>query len=596
MYPTTTTEGFGSDDNYKIIEDNTGYNVTYAMTDTDSEIENILVSQKPYHAMKITVAQYEPNVGIDGGWLDIKPLLEKTEAGQSLYEIIDLMDGAWDAVTYTKADGTEGIYGIPENGFTSMDGNAFVWNRNHLKEVGNSWKDADDDGTNPVPDTLSEFTKALELLQSVKGAQNASYNALGLGGENYSNLDPLFGAFEVPNNYYVDANGEIQMYMYDESVTAYAEYMNKLYTGAILSDGWTTDSMDTAIKKFSSEYSSCIYVEYWYLISLCESMVSNKLATDYDDAHDNVIGWQTTIKGDGSFSFTYPKDYQTVTTTGSYTSDLAGKTYTSPVHENPVKAGGFGSFGYITVIPQHMAEYALYTIDYIGKKMDCFESWYTGPTAYDDDLPDGVTPYYEIIDAPSNAVPIEENGEVIGYGRDSTGNIIGESLDDLIVYISPWSYEHGGETKTGGGFWADFDDEINRSALTSGCSNAMGNNTVVAKSLFHISEVMFDCWNIIVEVTDDTILNPMLYMPTLSNWAPVSILSLTVAKRGISSAFCQNNSQTGYVEGAAATALTITRKSLLVTSAKSDGQLYYYWSQDIVDQMTEWYNDFNDIA
>lgn len=535
LYPETGMPGFGSDHTAELIERSTGYKGIYEEvtgSNADNEINNILSTQKEYHIMKLTEAQYHPYVA-NGTFLDLTELLEKTESGRILYELIDLMPYGWDSVKYTDEDGNTGIYAIPDFGYTVMEDYGLVWNTKHLEEIG--WYETHDS----VPQTISELTEAFLSLQEYFGegvgnpdGPDPNYHAFGIGGANSAAVEIIMSAFDAPGatQFYVDENGEIQMYIYHEGVTKYLQYMNMLRKEGVISASWQSSSSADICNKFASEYNSCLFLTYWWLSPLCDTVVANGtmerygMTNDYETVHDELLAWNTRIRGDG--------------------------TYNSSVQEKAKHIGDASGVSYYTVIPFYMAEDAVYIIDYLSKKLQNFALFYGGEEGVD----------WKVVDAPADGQ---------------------ENWAEKIIYMDPWEYEVNGETVTGGGKWIQLTQSY-VDYIVDNSQYCTGTNPVEAKVLFHLREVGFDAWPVAVPDDDTIIHNPMTMMPVLEHWAPISILSRTTALRGMATAIDYS--------GDAEAAINITRESLKVTSAKRNGVTYYYWSDEISKEMTEWYN------
>ena len=602
MYPATGIAGFGADDSSKIIEQQTGYKTKYSElseANADNDVSNIFLNQEKYHTIKLTEAQYHPNAK-EGTLLDLTPLLKNTESGRLLYALIDLMDYGWDAVKYKKADGTDGIYAVPDFGYCVMEDSAFVWNVDHLKKVGY----VNADGTVKIPSTLGEFTDALTKLQQLFGQSNESYRALSIPGSNWSNINTLMSAFDVPNEFYLDNNGNIQLYIYDNGIIKYATYMHKLRNAGIISKNWQNTDQASAIASFANANSSCTAIAYWWVESLVNSVVAKgNLATDagvtndYQTVHDEVICWNTRIRGDG--------------------------TEGSSVQEKARYIGGEAGVSYYTGIPYYMAEDAVYIIDYLAKKMLHFAEYYGGRGISLEEINSGKTFEGETINDSfiTNNVHWMETeapeGAKAYYAKDDYSYQAFENYKEKIIYLRPYEYsvsyevdpakhsssenrtvksncqeikyELNGSTMKisvkGGGKWVKLTNRY-MDQIVDNSQYCTGTNSIAANVLFHLRETGFDAWQVTVPMDSSIITNPMSMMPPMNYWAPISILSRTIAKRGVASAIDCPDSTTPEK------ALGITRQALFETYKKGvDGTKYYYWSDNIVKEMTDWYKN-----
>lgn len=599
LYPETGMGAFGRDDPAQIIEDKTGYKMTYVElgTNADNDVNNALTSQEKYHIMKLTEAQYHPYLE-DGTFLDLTELLEKTEQGKTLYQLIDLMEYGWESVKYTDEAGNSHIYAIPDFGFVCMTDSALVWNMNHLEQIGFKAKYNKD-----VPDTLGEVTWALEELQKKFGADNKAYHALGIPGSNSCEISQIKSAFEVPWNFYVDENGKIQQYVYSDNVTEYVKYMNKLRREGVLSDAWQNESQAGANQKFAMELNSCTYISYWNVTPLINAIkdqgkIAASMGLDankntYEYLRENAIKWVTRVRGDGSDG--------------------------SKVQEIGMLEGDPGGVSYYTVIPYYMAEDALYVIDYLAKKMMAFADFYAGieGTHWNKINPGELghaEPAWE--SNPKGLSADAPKGEDYTKARDAEYTKY-ENLKEKIIFLRPYEYSYiryyntspdagnildeatmAQETVTvkGGGYWIQLTQRyIDQIADDSQYCN--GTNAISAEALFHLRETGFDAWPVAEPDSPGRIPNPMYMCPPMKNWAPISILSRTMLKNGIASAI---DVVKGDYPQACVDSLNATRegakskfetKTIIDAEGNTKRVKYYYWSDTISEEMTKWYNE-----
>ena len=569
LFPETGMGAFGKDDSAKIIEEKTGYKMIYQEmgANADNDVQKFLSTVEPFHIMKLTEAQYHPYLE-DGTFLDLTDLLENTPQGRTLYQLIDLMEYGWDSVKYTDEEGKEHIYAIPDFGFVCMTDSALLWNLDHLNQIG-----FQDKYHVEIPETLEQVTWALETLQAKFGS-NSSYHALGIPGSNSCELTPLKGAFEMPFRFYVDDDGKIQQYVFSDNTTKYVKYMNKLRHQNILSEAWQNETQAGANQKFAQELNSCTYISYWNVTPLINAVVSQGLIAksmglgtadnNYEYMRDNAIRWGLRIKGDG--------------TDGSY------------VQEQALLEGDPGGVSYYTVIPSYMAEDALYVIDYLSKKIEAFADFYAGqegthwnkiqPADFDETAP-AAADYTE-----------EKDDEYTAH----------ENLAEKIIFIRPYEYSYtkysnkdasaGNRLDTenmdeevitvkGGGFWAKLTKRY-IDQIADNSQYCTGTNAISAKSLFHFRETGFDAWPVSEPKGEGRIPDPMFMCPPMKMWAPISILSRTVLKNGIASAIDAADP----VES-----LNATRQGAREKFLRKDGVKYFYWSDEISQEMTKWYTE-----
>lgn len=585
MYPYSGISGFTdgakSSDTAKIIEEKTGYNIEYYELSSgqgDQDVNNIINTRQEYHFLKLDSAQYDPYLKQER-FLDLTELLEKTPAGRKLYQLIDLMEYGWEAVTYVDEAGKKHIYGIPDYGYCVMTDSALIWNTEHLKAIGYK----NDDGSAKIPSCLSEVTDALHKLQEKYGTTK-EYHAFGIPGKHSCEVTPLKGAFEVPFQFFVDANGNIQQYIFSDNIMEYTKYMSGLKGDNIISNNWQKEEAAPACTKFGQGLYSCVFLPYWQVTPLLNACVkqNEKQEKDPDGAigqmgipkgldaqtiKNEYIAWSTRIRGDGS--------------NGSINQEVART------------EGGEAGVSYYTVIPSYMASTALYTIDFLSKKMEAFAAYYGGT--------EGV--HFNRVEAPAGAPEYdgtkETEREIAKY----------ENYDTRTIFLKPWEFSYDdytpvyenvtledgttvqklvgaekGETITekGGGYWVQLTDRYIKQ-IVDNSQYCNGTNKVSANRLFHLRETGFSGWPVAVDDDETIIHNPMAMMPPMEHWAPISILSRGVAKDGVASGIQRGDPVKAEAQ------IKNARESMYVKKQKQNGVTYYYWSDDIINEMTAWY-------
>ncbi len=468
LYPETGIGAFGKDDTAKIIKNTTGYTIEYTElgSNADADVTNYLNTHAQFHFMKLTEAEYHAHLE-KAELCDLTDLLHNTTAGRTLYQLIDLMDYGWDAVTYVDDAGQKHIYGIPDFGYVSMTDSAMIWNTRHLELIG--FKNQFPDNVSGLPETLTEVTWAFEKCQERFGADK-KYHAFGLNGSNSVEVTQLKGAFEVPLFFYVDDNGDIMQYVYSDNTTDYAMYMNMLRKKGILYEDWQKESSAGSLySKFAQEKYSCVFQPYWNVNGLLDAIFTTDSETkDGMISHfgadptaigeteserrewikENLIGWQLRVRGDG-YSFVGDD----------------GQTHTCKDQEKARIEGGPAGVSYYTCIPAYMQDKALYVIDFLAKKMEFFGDFYGGngyskeqiDAEFNGDpskLPED-THWYEI-DAPDGA-PTKEDYETYveqykakGYTDES---VIGELIESEVynrwedlgakkIFLRPYSFSY----------------------------------------------------------------------------------------------------------------------------------------------------------
>ena len=577
LFPNAGMKAFGKDDTAKIIERETGYKVKYeelASQGMESTVGNYLGTREKFNFMKLNDGCYTPYLE-KGYFLDLTDLLEKTPEGQVLYQLIDLMDYGWEAVTYTDSKGEKHIYGIPDFGYVHMIDTALIWNTNHLEQIGFEEK-----YNHALPETLSEVTWAFETLQkkfNPKGDGN--YHAFGVPGAASAEVNPIAACFEVPNQFFVDKDGSVKIKNLSDNMTDYVQYMNYLYnykidvpgvdkpvSSGILSSNWNNSDSKTVNQIFAQGLHSCIAIPYWYVTPLVDAIVDHGViakamgvANDFQTMHDEAIAWTLRIRGDG---YTFK--------------NVNGEDVSCKTQEKALLPGDPGGVSYYTVIPAYMAENARYVIDYLAKKMEAFGAFFGGD--------EGV--HWNEIDAPAGAPKAED------YTEENDAEFTAhESFKDMICFVRPYSYEYkdarSGEEKTvtvkEEGKLIKLTEQYAKGQIADNSQYCTGTNAKAAKVYCHLHELGFNAWYYCDNFADPSewISNPMFMAPTMRLWAPVNIDSRSFYLTGVENAIRAKDPLNE---------LAVNRAGALQKFNKVDGVYYFYWSDDVSAEMTAWYN------
>ena len=308
----------------KYFEQETGYKVNYEQFSSDETgyVTDIIMNQKSYHMMKLQSPTYFPLMeNKEENLTDLTDILEKY--GQDLLKTIP--EAAWDA-----ARGDDGrIYGIPETGFSGMIGCALVWNMDHLAAIGYT----------EVPDTLGEVEDAFVKLQAKYGQGNVTYSAFSITSP-LAYVSTLACAFDCPEKFYENENGEIAHVMFSQEYVNYTKWMTGLVEQNIISPLFSSYDNAKIIKEFTLGNTSCGFLPYYEINTLARSMAAQQGIAE-EEARAK-LDWSLFIKGDGT----------------------AG----SPVQEK-AKYIAYNSIGYYCVVPNHMAQYAAYAVDWMNTKI-----------------------------------------------------------------------------------------------------------------------------------------------------------------------------------------------------------------------------------
>lgn len=338
----------------RAIESYTTYNVEYNQFSSamDTEVNGLLNTKQPIDMMKVTGTVFN-NYVVSGFFTDLTDVIEKygnrvvKKDGTTFKNLFTKEQ--WDACSYNGR-----IYGIPEIGHTPMVNQALIWNTDHLKAVGI----VDEEGNAKIPETLQEFTTALELLKE-KYSSNKSYYPFGLNG--YISVgNPIACAFGVPEQWYEDSDGKLQNMLMSENMHKYLAYMNKLRQGNFIAGDWVSQTEQNCISNFVKQNCSVYVGSYWNVTSVRNSLIqsytsfpeemirtSEKTAYVYGTSkriickNDGLVGWNVYLKGDGSNG--------------------------SPIQKKGIVRSS-NQVGYFITVPVACAKRSAYVVDWVSRR------------------------------------------------------------------------------------------------------------------------------------------------------------------------------------------------------------------------------------
>lgn len=240
--------------------------------------------------------------------------------------------------------------------------------------------------------------------------------------------------------------------------------------------------------------------------------------------------------------------------------------------------GDPGGVSYYTVIPYYMRENARYVIDYLGKKMEAFANFFGGD--------EGV--HWNVVDAPAGAPAAED------YTEENDAEYTKyENFSESICFVRPYSYtftdyrksEEGEEvTVSEPGKWIQLTQRY-KDFISNNSQYCTGTNAVTAKIYCHLHELGFDAWYYCDNFPDESsyIHNPMYMAPFMKKWSQVNILARSWLLTGIEGAI-------GTVDGNPLDTLDFYRNGCRQKYVSKSGERFYYWADDVSDEMTAWYN------
>lgn len=304
------------DENAKLIQQLTGYNVTYSQlpaSDASSNLNTQMIAREEYHAMKLTTAQFADLIALDV-LLPLDEALDKF--GPELKRVIS--KESWDVAT---VDGK--IYGIPERASSDNIENPIVFRYDWLNAMNME-----------VPTTLEEFTATLRAIKT-------NYNVTPLTYDQYTpliySISAAFGIYTEWQEYNVNGETKVLYYMEAPRYNEYVNYMAGLKAeGLIAQDAQTKDS-STAIQEFGSGRAGAIATSLWSVSAIVQTLAENGVISSLEAAgtQENTLAYLRSLQNaNGEF-----KVYRT------------------------------SGYTYITAIPFYMAENAGYAIDWMNSKI-----------------------------------------------------------------------------------------------------------------------------------------------------------------------------------------------------------------------------------
>ncbi len=311
-----TIEEVNADANAKVVEELTGYKVTYSQlpaADASSSLNTRMIDHTPYNAMKLTTAQFADLIA-DDVLLPLDEVIDKF--GPVLKDVI--AEESWDVV---RVNGK--IYGIPERASSDNIENPVIFRQDILDELNLS-----------LPTTKEE-------LHTVLSAIKTSKNIIPLTFDMYTPLvyavSSAFGIYSEWQEYTVNGKKEVRYYMDAPGYGDYIDYMAQLYKEGLIDAEISTQKSADAIQKFSSGKAGAVATSIWSVSAVVTGLQSNGIITSTQAAstQEETLGYLRSLQNaDG--------DYKVYRNSG---------------------------YTYITAIPFYMAENAGYVIDWINSKL-----------------------------------------------------------------------------------------------------------------------------------------------------------------------------------------------------------------------------------
>ena len=314
-------DAVNSSSNATLIESLTGYKVTYTQlpaADASTVLNNELMSNKKYDAMKLTKDQFSDLVSKD-------MLVDLTDA-LSVFApdiLANISEESWEVVT---VDGR--IYGIPERASSDNIENPIILNYDLMLELGLD-----------EPETLDEFTAVLEAMTAKLGKPALTFD------KNTPLVHAISAAFGI-YSYWQEYDGEVLFYMNAPRYKEYVAYMNDLYTRGLIDQTVSTNEAADCNNRFVNGFKAnaegakagAYATSLWSVTAIVTALESNGVitATEANGELDQYLYYVRSLKENAG-------DAEKVYRSSGYT--------------------------YITAIPYYMAENAGYALDWMNSKI-----------------------------------------------------------------------------------------------------------------------------------------------------------------------------------------------------------------------------------
>ena len=323
-YSGKSIEEVNSNTNAKLIEELTGYKVTYTQlpaSDASGTLNTEFMSETPYNLIKLTKDQFSDLVK-DDLLVDITDALEKFAPDI----LANISEESWEVVT---VDGR--IYGIPERASSDNIENPIVLNYDLMMQLNLD-----------VPETLEEFEAVLKAMTEELGAPALTF-------DKYTPLihtvSAAFGIHSFWQEYEIDGKKEVRFYMNAPRYEEYMAYMNSLYNKGYIDVEVSTNDASNAVNRFvngfkggSGAKAGAYACSLWTVSSIVTSLQSNGVISKEEAAGelDDQLCYLRALKENA---------------------DAPEKVYRS------------SGYSYVTAIPFYMAENAGYALDWMNSKI-----------------------------------------------------------------------------------------------------------------------------------------------------------------------------------------------------------------------------------
>lgn len=318
-----TDEEFNNEAIAKLIEEKTGYHITYvqAPSGDDTAKNNIFMLKEDYQIVNVTKDEFYVLM-MQGA---LAPLTEYVDASVNLKDAMD--ETVWDSAR--GADGE--IYGIPYIQPKNCTANGLAYRVDWLNDYNTEHPEAQI----PVPSEengysmcLSDFTKMLEYFKG-KVADGGYPMAVRNGS---ALINPILPAFDLYQEW-VDINGKLTYIVEQPGFEDYGKFLDNLYDTDLLYYAKTSADVNDITMMQDGRTGVCL-ANHWEALNI--ERVSAPEGTDTNTYTDDRFGYMAALvpddcAGDASkvrvFSSQYVDQYGVV-----------------PIHSTPEQIAGVVDF------------------------------------------------------------------------------------------------------------------------------------------------------------------------------------------------------------------------------------------------------------
>lgn len=269
-------EEFNNSNVAKLVEEQTGYKVTYSqtpadVTDAQTAITNVFLLKQDYQAVKVTKDQFYTLLAMDA----LAPMTEYINASTNLKEVISSF--GWDTATQ---DGE--IYGIPQKNAMASSSVGICYRADWLEE----YNAANPKAVIPLPSEENGYSMSLTdfktMLEYFKTKVSAGGYAMAIDTTNVfiENILPAFGIYQD----WADVDGKLTYVVEQPGFEEYATYMEELYdAGLIMYQATSNDA--GAVKSLQTGTAGAGRIAHWnaYTIETNSAAEGTELSTYTDE-------------------------------------------------------------------------------------------------------------------------------------------------------------------------------------------------------------------------------------------------------------------------------------------------------------------------